>query len=108
MHTLIRKAGTALAGVVLAGTGMLVALPATSAHAESFTVAAAKAAPETACTQAAGRWICYLLYCRNGICYYRCYPVGYAGDRSNAPTRDYTVEGTEADAARQIEVDLPD
>ena len=85
MHTLIRKAGTAMAGVVLAGAGLLVALPATSAHAASSVAAVPEAAPAAACTHTARGWICFLRYCDDYYCYYDCYPPGTRATRVRRP-----------------------
>src|SRR4051812_30597692 len=89
MHTLTRKAGTALAGVVLAGAGLLVALPATSAHAAS-----SQAAPAAACTQTAKGWICFLRYCDPYYCYYDCYPTWDARNKGEAPSMEHKVPVT--------------
>lgn len=97
MHTLIRNAGTALAGVVLAGAGLLVALPATSAHAAS-----SAAAPATACTQTVGGWICFLRYCDEYYCYYDCYPTWEARNKGEAPSMEHKVLKPKGKAPEQI------
>jgi hypothetical protein len=102
MHTLIRNAGTALAGVVLAGAGLLVALPATSAHAASSVAAAPKAAPAAACTHTARGWICFLRYCDPYYCYYDCYPTWDARNKGEAPSKTHRIEKPAGEAPAQI------
>jgi hypothetical protein len=106
MRTLIRKAGTALAGVVLAGAGLTVALPATSAHAASSVAVASQAAPTTACTQTARGWICFLRYCDRYYCYYDCYPTWDARNKGEAPSMQHKVPVT-AGKAPEKQISLP-
>ncbi|MDP9849705.1 hypothetical protein [Streptosporangium lutulentum] len=98
MYTFVRSAGTALAGVVLAATGLLAVLPATGAQAASAVAVATKAAPAAACTQTARGWICFLRYCDRYYCYYDCYPTLAARNRGDAPStthKETKVEGRE-------------
>jgi hypothetical protein len=103
MYAFIRNAGTALAGVVLVGAGLFVALPATGAHA-----AASEAAP-AACAETARGWACYLVpnscYPIPGgyRCLYDCYPTAAARAAGVAPSRQVTRDvASEAAAPKQI------
>ncbi|WP_406318846.1 hypothetical protein OHA77_15910 [Streptosporangium sp. NBC_01639] len=98
MHTFIRNAGTIIAGAVLAGAGLLVTLPATSAHA-----ATVKAAPVAGCTQTAAGWICYLRYCDAYYCYYDCYPTAYARAKGDRPSQSIRVPKPEGTPPAQID-----
>ncbi|GAA4222631.1 hypothetical protein FHR32_003850 [Streptosporangium album] len=99
MHTFIRNAGTIVAGAVLAGTSLFVALPAASAHA-----AAPKAAPAAGCTQTAtaAGWICFLRYCDDYYCYYDCYPTAYARNKGDKPSETIRVPKPEGEPPAQI------
>jgi hypothetical protein len=101
MYAFIRNAGTTLAGVVLAGAGLFVALPVTGAHA-----ATPEAAPAT-CTETAQGWVCYLDRCvfQNGTwhCYYYCYPTAAARAKGERPSKTVTRDfANRADAPSQI------
>ncbi|MFC4592089.1 hypothetical protein [Sphaerisporangium corydalis] len=86
-----RRAGTALASAVLAGAaGLLVALPATSAHA-----ATPATAPAATCAQATGDTakgiICFLRYCDAFYCYYDCYLTAEARRKGSKPSSTIRV-----------------
>lgn len=99
MHTFTRSVGTALAGALLAATGLLIALPATTAHAAS-----PKAAPAAACTTLAiaKGWICYLRYCDAYYCYYDCYPTANARRSGEEPSDTIRVPKPQGEPPAQI------
>ncbi|SFK54612.1 hypothetical protein SAMN05216275_12820 [Streptosporangium canum] len=103
MHIFIRNAGTALAGVVLAGAGLLVALPAHAAAAAHTT--APKAAPVAACTQTAQTrgWICFLRYCDAYYCYYDCYPTAESRRNGEQPAETIRVPKPAGEPPAQID-----
>ena len=99
MRTLIRNAGTALAGVLLAGGGLSVALPAATAHAESL---GAARAPVCSAQAAARGWICYLRYCDAYYCYYDCYPTFTARNKGDKPASSIKVLRPKGQPLQQI------
>ncbi|MFJ2030456.1 hypothetical protein [Streptosporangium sp. NPDC087985] len=99
MYTFIRNAGTVVAGAVLAGAGLLVGLPAASAHAASL-----KATPAVACAQTAtaADWICFLRYCDPYYCYYDCYPTAAAHARGEQAAETIRVPKPAGEPPAQI------
>ncbi|MEU8265795.1 hypothetical protein AB0B89_01405 [Sphaerisporangium sp. NPDC049002] len=93
----MRNVGTTLAAVVLAGAGLFVAFPATTAQAAS-----PKMSPAAACTRAtddASGVICFLRYCDAYYCYYDCYITADSRKAGSKPTSTIRVpkpQGTPA------------
>ncbi|MEV7968353.1 hypothetical protein AB0O34_20570 [Sphaerisporangium sp. NPDC088356] len=98
----MRNVGTTLASVVLAGAGLFVVFPATTAQAAS-----PKVSPAATCTQSADNArgvICFLRYCDAYYCYYDCYITADARKAGGKPTSTIRVpkpEGTPAPIINQ-------
>ncbi|WP_405140017.1 hypothetical protein OG589_24755 [Sphaerisporangium sp. NBC_01403] len=85
----MRSVGTTLASVALAGAGLFVAFPATTAQAAS-----PKISPAATCTRTiddARGVICFLRYCDDYYCYYDCYITADARKAGAKPTTTVRV-----------------
>ncbi|GII75783.1 hypothetical protein Sru01_07650 [Sphaerisporangium rufum] len=87
MHRFLHTAGTALAGMVIAGAGFgLPAAPASAAARTAPATGSAVVCPAAEASAATRPYICFLRYCDPYWCYYDCYPTYYARKRGDRPS----------------------
>ncbi|GLW10245.1 hypothetical protein Misp01_53730 [Microtetraspora sp. NBRC 13810] len=99
MKLYVRRVAITLAGGLLTGAAMLVAVPATAAHATT----AAHASQAAVCSaDAKAGWICFLRYCDAHYCYYDCYPTRAAHAEGAAPGKTIKVPKGKGKPAAEI------